>query len=481
MASKLNTENMNSKLVACSNAVRGAITVRALEIENDLAAGKKFPFKKVTKCNIGNPHMMRQQPITFFRQVLSMCQYPASLDNPGAIPADAVARARHYLKHLPAGTGAYSNSKGHTIVRQEVANFISQRDGYTCDFNNIFMTNGASECVRYFMQVIVGGKNDGVFIPTPRYPLYLATITLLGGTALSYSLDENKGWAIRTAELQQEHDKATAAGVTPRLFCVINPGNPTGACLPVSEMQKIIEFCHKHNMVLMADEVYQTNIYGEVPFTSFRKVMFDMGPRYTDLQLISMHSTSKGFVGECGPRGGYMELHGFEADVHTQLYKLLSLSLCANTNGQLATSLMVNPPARGSPSHTLYQQESQGILASLKRRAKYIQARFNKLPGIDCQEVAGALYAFPNITLPAGAVKAAAAKGLSADTFYCMSLLEAAGIVVVPGSGFGQAEGTFHFRITILPAENELDTVLDAFAAHHTAFNAKYSSPTSRL
>lgn len=473
---------MNTRLVECSNAVRGVITVKALKIENDLASGKgNYPFQEVTKFNIGNPQMMQQQPVTFFRQVMAMCQYPALMDQPGNIPADAVARAKRYMNTLKGGTGAYSNSKGITIVRKDIAEFISKRDGYHCDFNNIFMTNGASEGVRYFLQVVVSGKHDGVMIPLPRYPLYMASVTLLGGTPLSYDLEEKAGWAVNTSNFQKEHDRATAAGVTPRMLCVINPGNPTGSCLPVSEMKKIIQFCHKHNMILMADEVYQTNIYSDVPFTSFRKVMFDMGSQYHDLQLISLHSTSKGFVGECGPRGGYMELHGFGADVHTQLYKLMSLSLCANTNGQLATALMVNPPAPGSASHALYQQESQGILQSLQRRAKYIRSRFNQLPGINCQEVKGALYAFPNITLPAGAVRAAAAKGQQADTFYAISLLETAGIVVVPGSGFGQAEGSYHFRITILPAEEKLDAVLDAFSAHHNAFLKKYSSPVSKL
>jgi bifunctional pyridoxal-dependent enzyme with beta-cystathionase and maltose regulon repressor activities len=65
-------------------------------------------------------------------------------------------------------------------------------------------------------------------------------------------------------------------------------------------MESIVKFCHHHKLVLLADEVYQENIYfpQEYPFHSFRKVWKEMGDAYKDLQLISFHSTSKGFLGE---------------------------------------------------------------------------------------------------------------------------------------------------------------------------------------
>jgi aspartate/methionine/tyrosine aminotransferase len=78
----------------------------------------------------------------------------------------------------------------------------------------------------------------------------------------------------------------------------------------------------------------------------------------------------------------------------------------------------------------------------------------NQIPGINCQHVAGAMYAFPQITLP---------KGMSDDQ-YCMRLLEETGICVVPGSGFGQAPGTFHFRTTILPPINKIRAVIEKLA-----------------
>jgi aspartate/methionine/tyrosine aminotransferase len=78
--------------------------------------------------------------------------------------------------------GAYTgNSKGYTVVREKVADYISQRDGVTADPNNIYITNGASEGVRTAFNMLIRNNKDGIMIPIPQYPLYSALITLMGG------------------------------------------------------------------------------------------------------------------------------------------------------------------------------------------------------------------------------------------------------------------------------------------------------------
>lgn len=68
------------------------------------------------------------------------------------------------------------------------------------------------------------------------------------------------------------------------------------------------------------------------------------------------------------------------------------------------------------------------------------------MEGVSCEETEGALYSFPRIRLPPAAVDAARASGKEPDVFYCLELLKETGLSCVPGSGFGQEEGTFHFR-----------------------------------
>ena len=72
------------------------------------------------------------------------------------------------------------------------------------------------------------------------------------------------------------------------------------------------------------------------------------------------------------------------------------------------------------------------------------------------------MYAFPKIELPAEAVRVAKNSGKAPGAMYCLELLDATGIVVVPGSGFGQVDGTWHFRTTILPQEEDMGDVVVA-------------------
>jgi alanine transaminase len=101
---------------------------------------------------------------------------------------------------------------------------------------------------------------------------------------------------------------------------------------------------------------------------------------------------------------------------------------------------MACPPLPGSPSYPLYASERDSILSSLKRRSLQVAQRLNQCDGIRCNPVEGALYAFPQITLPSAAVEAAKRVNKPADVFYCLALLEQTGICVVPGTGFGQQE-----------------------------------------
>jgi alanine transaminase len=228
----------------------------------------------------------------------------------------------------------------------------------------------------------------------------------------------------------------------------------------------------------MADEVYQENIWKNgAKFVSFRKVAKDMNAFDGDngLQMISFHSVSKGFLGECGFRGGYFEILGIPEEVKQEIYKLASISLCSNSLGQIATGLMVNPPAMGEDSHAQYVAERDSILASLRRRAVRMTAALNAMEGVTCTNIDGAMYAFPTITLPPKAVKAAEAVALAPDAFYCLELLENTGMVVVPGSGFGQKENTYHFRTTILPPEDQIEQVVGELKDFHTMFLERYA------
>ena len=138
---------------------------------------------------------------------------------------------------------------------------------------------------------------------------------------------------------------------------------------------------------------------------------------------------------------------------------------------------MVNPPKPGDASHHLYQEEKRSIIASLQRRARLVADAFNTMEGIDCQPIEGAMYSFPRITLSPAAVEAAAQRNLAPDAYYCMSLLDSTGIACVPGSGFNQLPGTWHFRIVILPPEEHMQSILERFRQFHSGFMSAHHTP----
>ncbi|KAF4526649.1 hypothetical protein B566_EDAN015200 [Ephemera danica] len=224
-------------------------------------------------------------------------------------------------------------------------------------------------------------------------------------------------------------------------------GYSPGQVLSRENIENIIKFAHRENLFIFADEVYQDNVYAEgSKFHSFKKVLTEMGPPYNGMELASFMSCSKGYMGECGLRGGYSEVINLDPAVRAMLLKSISAMLCPTTLGQATMDCVVNPPQPGEASYEKFTAEKKAVLDSLKLRAKMVADTFNSIEGITCNPVQGAMYAFPQIRLPDKAIAKAKEAGQCADVYYAFQLLETTGICIVPGSGFGQKPGTFHFR-----------------------------------
>ncbi|KAF2323679.1 hypothetical protein GH714_036590 [Hevea brasiliensis] len=459
MAPPVSLDTINPKVLECEYAVRGEIVTLAQRLQDELKAKPgSQPFDEILYCNIGNPQSLGQQPIAFFREVLALCDHPSILDKSetqGLFSADAIERAWQILDQIPGrATGAYSHSQGVKGLRDTIAAGIEARDGFPANPNDIFLTDGASPAVHMMMQLLIRSQKDGMLCPIPQYPLYSASIALHGGSLVPYYLDEATGWGLEISELKKQLEDAKSKGITVRALVVINPGNPTGQVLAEDNQRAIVEFCKQEGLVLLADEVYQENVYvPEKKFHSFKKI-----------------ARSMGYYGECGKRGGYMEVTGFSPEVREQIYKVASVNLCSNISGQILASLVMSPPKVGDESYESYSAEKDGILSSLARRAKTLEDAFNNLEGVTCNKAEGAMYLFPRIRLPQKAIKAAEAAKKAPDAFYCQRLLNATGVVVVPGSGFGQVPGTWHFRCTILPQEDKIPAIVSRLTEFHKSF-----------
>ncbi|XP_038197291.1 alanine aminotransferase 1 isoform X2 [Arvicola amphibius] len=360
----LTLDTMNPCVRRVEYAVRGPIVHRALELEQELRQGVKKPFTEVIRANIGDAQAMGQRPITFFRQVLALCVYPKLLNSPD-FPEDVKRRAERILQACGGQSlGAYTISSGIQLIREDVAQYIERRDGgIPADPNNIFLSTGASDAIVTVLKLLVAGEGrarTGVLIPIPQYPLYSAALAELDAVQVDYYLDEERAWSLDIAELRRALCQARDR-CCPRVLCVINPGNPTGQVQTRECIEAVIRFAFEEGLFLMADEVYQDNVYAEgSQFHSFKKVLTEMGPPYaTQQELASFHSVSKGYMGECGFRGGYVEVVNMDAEVQRQMAKLMSVRLCPPVPGQALLDLVVSPPAPSEPSFKQFQAVSR--------------------------------------------------------------------------------------------------------------------------
>ena len=456
---------VNPVLISMEYAVRGSIAKRAAEL--------KRLGRSIIPCNIGNPQALGQPPLSFYRQVLSLIEYPEIFNNktqkfPSIFSDIALDYGRIIIEKLEIGTGGYSDSNGHEFIREAIAEFIDKRDdvlknnGIRSNPDNIFLTDGASEGAKNIIELLITNKQDGIMVPIPQYPLYSATIHRCGGVQINYYTDEDEGWILTRDALEISYSQAEENGINIRAIVVINPGNPTGSILNKGCVDEVVDFASEKGLAIIADEVYQDNTYGS-KFHSFAQAVWDR----PHVPLFSLHSVSKGFYGECGHRGGYLEVRNSPKLVSTEqslieiLFRQASINLCSNTIGQVLVYLMVTPPSEESLVGELHKNEVKSVLKGLQEKALLIKKSFTEMEGVQCFGEIGALYLFPRLDI---------LPDQTTDFDYCMALLESTGLSTVNGSGFGQKEGTHHLRIAFLPSKSMLEEVLPKWIEFHQKY-----------
>merc|ERR1719316_857444 len=247
-------------------------------------------------------------------------------------------------------------------------------------------------------------------------------IATFGGHPCYYDLDEELGWRVVRSDLEEAYFAAKDEGIDVKAIFAINPGNPTGAVMSEDEIFELLDFARDKQLIVLADEVYQENVYTrDRPFVSFKKVLRDQqeGIRkdmWKLVQLISFHSISKGLTGECGQRGGYAEFVGFDRDVKMTVFnKVCATNLSPGTLGQIFVGLQAAPPQEGDESFPLYEEERKTALTSLKRRKHLLEGGINAIDGLHSTPIEGAMYTFPTIEMPENAIEQARFTGMGAD------------------------------------------------------------------
>jgi alanine-synthesizing transaminase len=286
---------------------------------------------------------------------------------------------------------------------------------------DVFITTGASEAIEICLTALLNA-GDNFLMPTPGYPLYTAVQSKLELEPNPYYLDESNGWEPDIEDIKSKINDKTKAIV------VINPNNPTGSIASKESLEQIIDIALENNLLVIADEIYDKLIFDgkkHVSLASLNK----------DVSCITFSGLSKNFVAP-GFRLGWGVASGRQSvmsEYIDAINKILRARVCANHPEQYA----VAPALEGDQSHITAMNKT------LQARRDITDKMLNAIPGITLVKPQGAFYAFASVDV-------------EDDNHFVAELIKQTGVVVVPGTGFGQKPGTSHFRVVILPNEEML-------------------------
>ena len=336
------------------------------------------------------------------------------------------------------GHNGYAPSVGILPAREAVAGELTRR-GMPVAPDRVVITSGTSEGIELTLTALAEA-GDEVLIPSPTYPLYTAVLAKVGARPVFYRKDPSNGWLPDVAEIERLVTPAT------RALVVIDPNNPTGATYPESVRRGLIEIADRHNLPLLADEVYGDLAYaGPVP---------PMASLYPDAPIVSFSSLSKAYLAP-GWRAGWMAVGRTERldDLLAAVKKLADGRLCSTGPMEHAIPAALN----GDRSH------EAAFRAALRERAALTVARLNAIEGITTVAPTAAFYAMPRVALPEGVT----------DEQYVLGLLRATGVLCVYGSGFGTRPEDGFFRVVFLANPAELSAIYDLVADFTKDFLAR--------
>ena len=408
----MKTIQKSAKLSNVLYDVRGPIVDAARQMEEE--------GQKIIKLNIGN-------------------LAPFGFDAPEEIQQDMI-------RNLPNSAG-YSDSKGIFAARKAVMHYSQQQGVAGVTLDDIYLGNGASDLISMATNALLD-DGDELLVPAPDYPLWTAAASLSGGRPVHYLCDEDNGWMPNLEDLRSK--------ITPRTrgLVVINPNNPTGALYSDEVLLGLVQIAREHNLVLMADEVYDKVLYDGVRHTA-------MASLSTDVLTLTFNSLSKAYRA-CGYRAGWMVVSGDKAcarDYIEGLNMLANIKLGSNVPGQWAIQTALGG----------YQSINDLIKEGgrLRRQRDLAYELITAIPGVSCVKPQAALYMFPRLDPKMYPI--------ADDRQFFMEVLRATRVMLVQGTGFNWPQPD-HFRIVFLPHEDDLREAINRLARFLETYRKRHGT-----
>ena len=402
----------SSKLADVCYDIRGPVLARARQMEEE--------GQRVLKLNIGN-------------------LAPFGFDAPDEVIHDVIVNLSN--------ASGYTDSKGLFQARKAIMHYTQSKNIRGVGLDDIIVGNGVSELIVMSMQGLLD-DGDEVLIPAPDYPLWTAAVKLASGTPVHYLCDESADWTPDIDDIRKK--------ITPRTraIVVINPNNPTGALYPDELLLQLIEVARQHQLIILADEIYDKVLYDGATHTSIASLA-------DDVLFLSFNGLSKNYRA-CGYRSGWVVISGEKQharDYIEGLDILASMRLCANAPGQYAIQTALGG----------YQSINDLVAPTgrLGRQRDLSYSLITQIPGVTCVKPKAALYLFPRLDPKMYPIKD--------DQQFVLEMLEEQKVLVVQGTGFNWAH-TDHFRAVFLPNSDDLTEAIGRIARFLEGYRKRHAT-----
>jgi aspartate aminotransferase len=313
----------------------------------------------------------------------------------------------------------YTPASGIMEAREAVAGFVSRTLKTEVDPTDVVLVPGSKNVLLFTLLACIE-PGDEVIIPDPAYPAYASQVNFIGAVPKFVTLREDTGFRMDLDQLESL--------VTPKtkMLIINTPQNPTGGILTEEDVAFVCELAHKHDLLVVSDEIYSQLVYG------FEHVSPLSQPGMRE-RTVLMDGLSKSYA-MTGWRLGYAVAPKALAAKLDQL--MINSSSCAAGFTQMAAIEALSAP---ESEHAVHR-----MVKVFEHRRNLVVDGLNAIPGVRCARPQGSFYAFPNIS------------GTGFDERELADrLLTEAGVAVLPGTAFGAA-GKGYIRLAYTQSEDEL-------------------------
>ena len=308
------------------------------------------------------------------------------------------------------GKTKYTPAAGIPQLRKAAAARLKADFGLDYDFTQIVIASGAKHNVYAALRALVN-PGDEVIVPAPYWVSYCEMVSICAGVPVTVETTEEANFKMTPEQLE--------AAITPKTKALMlnNPSNPTGMAYTKDELQAIADVCMKHDLYVIADEIYYKLMYDGKPFTSFATLGDDIKEH-----TIIVNGVSKSYA-MTGWRIGY-------SASNKQIAKVMSNYLSHSTGAPSTISQWAAVEALSGQ-----QETAEEMRKVFEERRNYFVKRLNYIPGVSCIMPEGAFYIMMNINELIG--RTIAGVKITDDDVFAETFLKKGLVAVVPCSGFG--------------------------------------------